>query len=297
MKEAIEKAAILVEALPYIRSFHDTVIVVKYGGSTIDDDALHKVLLSVAFMSQVGMRPVLVHGGGRFITQALEQEGIESRFVHGQRVTDARTLPVVESVLVDRVNRKLVETILEFGSRAVSLTSRAARCVRAERMILSDPAGRAPDLGFVGRATGADAEAILTEDHTVPVIAPLATGPAGETLNCNADSVAAVVAGDLAAEKLVLLTDVPGILIPGPDGEPRLVPTATEPEVERWIAAGHIAGGMLPKVRACLEALAAGVRKAHIIDGSIPHALLLEIFTNEGIGTQILGGPRAGGPE
>jgi len=286
MEEAIQKAAVLIEALPYLRSFHDKVIVVKYGGSAISDEELHKVLLSVAFMSQVGMRPILVHGGGKFITQALRAKGIESTFVHGQRVTDEAALPVVEDVLINTVNRKLVETILGFGSKAVSLTTHGSRPVRAERMTIDGES-----LGLVGRATGADIEAILaaTEDHTVPVIAPLATGPDGETLNCNADSVAAVVAGDLEAEKLVLLTDVPGILVPGPDGEPALVTTATEPEVEGWIEQGHISGGMMPKVQACVQALKAGVHKAHIIDGSVSHALLLEIFTEKGIGTQILG--------
>ena len=294
MKEAIQKASVLIEALPYIRSFHDKVVVVKYGGSAIEDDVLHKVLLGVAFMCQVGMRPVLVHGGGKFITHELERHGIETKFIHGQRVTDEATLGVVEEVLIDKINRKLVETILEFGSKAVSLTSRDERCIRAERMTISEADG--PDqhgasLGFVGRVTGADTEQILaaTEDRTVPVIAPLATGPDGETLNCNADSVAAVVAGDLRAEKLVLLTDVPGILVPGADGKEELLSTATEAEVEDLIREQHISGGMMPKVKACIRALDAGVRKAHIIDGRIPHALLLEIFTNKGIGTEILG--------
>ena len=298
MEELIRKASVLIEALPYIRSFHGKVIVVKYGGSAIDDDELHKVLLSVAFMSQVGMRPVLVHGGGKFITQALKEKGIESEFIHGQRVTDERALPIVEDVLINTINRKLVEAILASGSKAVSLTTHESRCLRAERMTITEadgPGRHGAGLGYVGRVTGADVDAILaaTEDHTVPVIAPLATGPDGETLNCNADSAAAVVAGDLKAEKFVLLTDVPGILVPGPDGGEKLVPTASEDELESLIEQGHISGGMMPKVKACIKALDAGVRKAHIIDGSIPHALLLEIFTNKGIGTQILGGRRA----
>ena len=299
MEEAIRKAAALIEALPYIRSFHDKVVVVKYGGSAIEDEVLHKVLLGVAFMSQVGMRPVLVHGGGKFITRELERHGIESRFVHGQRVTDEAALGVVEEVLVDKINRKLVETVLDFGSKAVSLTTHEYRCMRAERLTISEADG--PDqhglsLGFVGRPTAADVARIFaaTEDHTVPVIAPLATGPDGETLNCNADSVAAVVAADLKAEKLVFLTDVPGILVPGPDGQPQLASTITEREVEKLVDEGHISGGMMPKVKASIHALDAGVRKAHIIDGRISHALLLEIFTEKGIGTEILGGAADG---
>jgi len=294
MDEAIRKASVLVEALPYIRSFHDAVVVVKYGGSAIDDDTLHKVLLGVAFMRQVGMRPVLVHGGGKFITSELAARGVETRFIHGQRVTDRATLEVVEDVLVNQVSRKLVQTILDFGSRAVGLTSLDRRVLRAERMTVSAADG--PDqhgqtLGFVGRLTGADSEAILmaTENHTVPVVAPLATGPDGETLNCNADAAAATIAAALKAEKLVLLTDVPGILVPDGRGGERLLSTATEDDIETHIEQGHISGGMLPKVRACVQALDAGVHKAHIIDGRIPHALLLEIFTQEGIGTEILG--------
>ncbi|MFO7900923.1 MAG: acetylglutamate kinase [Planctomycetota bacterium] len=294
MEEAIRKAAVLIEALPYIRDFHDAVVVVKYGGSAIEDEDLHNVLLSVAFMSQVGMRPVLVHGGGKFITRALEEKGIETEFIHGQRVTDETALPVVVDVLLNQVNRKLVDTILDFGSKAVSLTTGESRPLRAERLVIGEADGpdqHGRDLGYVGRVTGVDTAAILaaTEGRTVPVIAPLATGPAGEVLNCNADSAAAVVAGELDAEKFVLLTDVPGILVPGPDGTDELLSTATEPEIETLIRRGHISGGMMPKVRACIDALDAGVRKAHIIDGRVPHALLLEIFTEEGIGTQILG--------
>jgi acetylglutamate kinase len=293
VEEAIYKASVLVEALPYIRDFHDAVIVVKYGGSAISDEELHKVLLSVAFMSQVGMRPILVHGGGKFITQALKNRGIESQFINGLRVTDAESLAVVEDVLLNTVNRKLVDTILDFGSRAVSLTTHEHRPLTGERLRVSaadGPDQHGADLGFVGRVTGADVRGILAaaEAHTVPVIAPLATGPDGETLNCNADEAASALAGFLRAEKLVFLTDVPGILAPGPDGETQLRPTLTEEQVEKLIADGHISGGMLPKVKTCCRALDAGVHKAHIINGTVPHALLLEIFTEEGIGTQIL---------
>jgi len=296
VEEAIQKARVLIEALPYIRSFHDKVVVVKYGGSAMDDAELHKVLLSVAFMSQVGMRPVLVHGGGKFITAELDRQGIETRFVHGQRCTDEETLRVVQDVLINTVNRRLVEALLSFGSKAVSLTSYGHRYLEAERLTVTRADG--PDqhgvsLGFVGRTTGADADTILnaTEDHTVPVMAPLANGPDGEVLNCNADSAAATVAGAMKAEKLVLLTDVPGIMIPDPEtGEPELASTMTEAEADKHIQRGHISGGMTPKVKACIRALEAGVRKAHIVDGRVPHALLLEIFTQKGMGTEILGG-------
>lgn len=295
MEEAIQKASVLVEALPYIRSFHDKVIVIKYGGSAIDDAELHNVLLSVAFMTQVGMLPVLVHGGGKFITQELERRGVKTRFVHGHRYTDEETLRVVEDVLVNTVNRKLVKAIQALGNKAVSLTSTKVRCLRAERLTVSEAEG--PDrhgesLGFVGRVTGADADRIraATADHTVPVIAPLATGPDGEVLNCNADSAASVIAASMKAEKLVLLTDVPGIMVPGSNGQPKLVHRLTEAQAEKSIASGHISGGMTPKVKACIAALDAGVRRAHIIDGRVPHSLLVEIFTKKGVGTLILHG-------
>ena len=301
MEEAIQKATVLIEALPYIRSFHDKVVVVKYGGSAMDDAELHKVLLSVAFMSQVGMRPVLVHGGGKFITAELGRQGIETKFVHGQRYTDETTLRVVQDVLINTVNRRLVEALLSFGSKAVSLTSYGHRYLEAERLTVTRADG--PDqhgvsLGFVGRTTGADAATILkaTEDHTVPVMAPLANGPDGEVLNCNADSAAATVAGAMKAEKLALLTDVPGIMIPNAEtGEPELASTMTGAEAEEHIQRGHISGGMTPKVKACIRALEAGVRKAHIVDGRVPHALLLEIFTQKGMGTEILGGQAPAG--
>ena len=293
MEKAIQKAAVLIEALPYIRSFHDRVIVIKYGGSAMDDAELDNVLLSVAFMSQVGILPVLVHGGGKYITEDLERRGVKTRFVHGQRFTDEATLDVVEDVL-NRVNQKLVDTIIAFGSKAIGLTNRTGPVLRAQPLTITEKDG--PDrhgesLGFVGRLTGADAARILaaTNDHTVPVIAPLALGPNGETLNCNADSAAAIIAGDMKAEKFVLLTDVPGILLPGAGGTPQLASTLAEHELETHIEAGHISGGMMPKVKACIKALDAGVRKAHIVDGRIPHALLLEIFTRRGIGTEIRG--------
>ena len=291
MEKAMQKAAVLIEALPYIRAFHDKVIVVKYGGSAMDDAELENVLLSVAFMSQAGMLPVLVHGGGKYITEELERRGVKSRFIHGQRYTDEATLDIVEDVL-NRVNQKLVDTITGFGSKAVPLTNRTGHVLRAEPLTITakdGPDRHGESLGFVGRLTGADAKRILaaTDDHTVPVIAPLALGPQGETLNCNADSAAAIIAGEMKAEKFVLLTDVPGIMLPDAAGKPRLASTLSEREVERHIEQSHISGGMLPKVKACIRALDAGVRKAHIIDGRIPHALLLEIFTKSGVGTEI----------
>ena len=297
MDDAIQKASVLIEALPYIRAFHDKVVVVKYGGSAMDDEDLCRVLLGVAFMSQVGMRPVLVHGGGKFITAELEKQGIETRFIHGQRYTDEATLRVVQDVLIDTVNRKLVDALLEFGAKGVSLTTHESRSLNAERLTVTEADG--PDqhgisLGFVGRTTGADADAILaaTEDHAIPVIAPLANGPDGEVLNCNADWAAASIAGSMKAEKLVLLTDVPGIMIPNAEtGELELTSTMTEVEAEGHVGAGHISGGMMPKVKACIQALNDGVSKAHIVDGRVSHALLLEIFTTRGIGTEILGTP------
>jgi len=291
MKEAIEKAGVLIEALPYIQRFRDKIVVVKYGGSAMGsgEGDLANVLTSVVFMNQVRMCPVLVHGGGPFISKELKRRGLDSRFISGHRYTDEQTLRVVEDVLIDGVNASLVAEINRLGGRAMGLHNRAFHYLHAQRLALQDPDGAEIDLGLVGHLTDVDAEIIqeVCTRGAVPVIAPLATGPNGETLNVNADTAATFIAARLAAEKLVLLTDVPGICA-DPDNPDTLLSTLTEAEVEDLIEREAIRGGMLPKVRACIAALDGGVKKAHIIDASTPHSLLLEIFTDEGIGTQIV---------
>jgi len=291
MKAAIEKAGVLIEALPYIQSFRDKVVVVKYGGAAIHDAGreLANVLTSIAFMNQVRMWPVLVHGGGQFISQELQLQNIESRFIGGHRYTDERTMKVVERVLIEQVNVSLVKEINSLGGRAVGLHNRDHHYLHAKRMKTIEADGSSVDLGLVGELTEVDAEIIrdVCSRGAVPVIAPVATGPSGETLNVNADTAATTIAAQLKAEKVVFLTNVPGICT-DPENPDTLRSTLTETEVEELIEQGVIKGGMLPKVKACITALDAGVKKAHVIDAGIAHSLLLEIFTDKGIGTQIL---------
>lgn len=290
METAKAKAAVLIEALPYIQQFSGRIVVVKFGGAAMQTaDGLSNVLLSIVFLGQVGIRPVLVHGGGPFITQAMKEAGKEPVFVRGQRVTDAATLAVVENVLVSTVNPRLVATIESLGGRAIGLHTRCGKPLLGEKLLGKDEDGSPIDLGAVGRVVAVKTEVVneALEAGAVPVIAPLAVGCDGETLNCNADGVAWKVAADLQAEKLVLLSDVPGILR-DPNDEGSLISHVSQAEVEQLEADGVISGGMLPKVDACVRAVAAGVHKAHMIDGRIPHALLLEIFTDEGVGTEIV---------
>ncbi len=290
MKTAKAKAAVLIEALPYIQQFSGRVVVVKFGGAAMDsDEDLSNVLLSVVFLSQVGIRPVLVHGGGPFITGAMKEAGKDAQFVRGQRLTDAETLAIVEDVLVSTVNRRLVAAIESLGGRGVGLHTRHGKPLLGEKLWGTDQDGSPLDLGLVGRVVAVKTEVVhnALEGGAVPVIAPLALGCDGTVLNCNADGVAWKVAADLKAEKLVLLSNVPGILRDAAD-EASLISHVTKAEVEQLEADGVISGGMLPKVDACVHAVAAGVRKAHMIDGRIPHALLLEIFTDSGVGTEIV---------
>lgn len=291
MQEAIRKASVLIEALPYIRAFHDKVVVIKFGGSAMDAGGdLSNVLTSVIFMRQVGMKPVLVHGGGPAITAAMKARGKEPVFHKGRRVTDEETLGIVQDVLINEVNNNLVEAIRDLDGHAVGIHNANYRYLHGEKLFFTDKdTGEAYDLGYVGRATGVDADGIrqVCDAGAVPVIAPLASDERGQAFNVNADAAAACIAIDLDAEKLVFLSDVHGIRI-DPGDETTTASTLDEPEIEALIASGIISGGMLPKVEACLRAIGAGVRKAHIIDGSMPHSLLLEIFTDAGIGTQII---------
>ena len=288
MQEAIAKANTLIEALGYIQRFAGKVVVVKMGGSIMDDErALTDMLTDVVFLNTVGMRPVIVHGGGKAISEAMERRELEVQFVQGRRYTDQRTLTVVEHVLCNEVNQRLVTRIEALGSGAMGLHTLASNVLFSEKLFLEEE-DRKIDLGFVGRVTSVNAKLIdlLSQADTIPVIAPLGRDKTGVKLNCNADTAAGEVAAALKAEKFVVVTDTHGIRRDAEDPETVAV-SLTEAEIRKMIESGAISGGMLPKVEACLRALDAGVSRTHIIDGRLPHSLLLEIFTEGGVGTLI----------
>jgi acetylglutamate kinase len=288
MQEAIAKAKTLIEALGYIQSFSDKIVVVKMGGSIMDNEqALTEMMTDVVFMNTVGMRPVIVHGGGKAISSAMEQRGLEVQFVQGRRYTDQRTLTLVEHVLCNEVNSHLVALIESLGSAAMGLHTLSSGVLFGEKLFLEED-GRRIDLGFVGRVTSINAKLLrlLCESDTIPVIAPLARDKTGAKLNCNADTAAGEVAASLAAEKLVVVSDTHGIRLDPNDPE-TVAGMLCEDEIRRMIASGAITSGMLPKVEACLRALDAGVKRTHIIDGRFGHSLLLEIFSDRGVGTLI----------
>lgn len=294
MQQLIEKAQTLLEALPYIREFNGKVVVIKYGGHAMIDDALKRdFALDVILMKYIGLNPVVVHGGGPQINQVLDQMRIESTFVNGMRVTDAPTMDVVEMVLVGKVNKEIVNLIQLHGGRAVGLSGKDGGLIRARKLYMqrkreADLPPEIIDIGSVGEVESIHPLVIETLDQGgfIPVIAPVGVGEKGETYNINADLVAGKVAGALKAEKLVLLTDVAGIL----DRDGKLMSTIYRSEVPALVQSGVIAGGMIPKVQCALDALAEGVGKVHVIDGRVDHAVLLEIFTKGGVGTEILGG-------
>lgn len=292
--DIISKARVLIEALPYIQSFRRKIVVVKYGGSTMTEQGeISSVLTDVIFMETVGMRPVIVHGGGEAISRRMKEEGLESKFVNGLRVTDAHTMEIVEDTLFGTVNREVVETIHRAGGNARGLSGKEKGILRVKKHMASveDERGmtRREDIGFVGDVTSVAPEPIqaLCEQDIIPVIAPIGLGEDGRSYNVNADTAAGEIAAALSAEKLVFLTDVRGIMRNAEDRD-SLFSTLHVDAVDEMIKGEIITGGMIPKVRACLEAVRAGVRKTHIIDGRVPHSLLLEIFTDEGVGTQII---------
>lgn len=276
------QAEILTEALPYMQRFQGSTLVIKYGGNAMTEPALQEQFArDITLMRQVGMNPVVVHGGGPQIGRMLEQLGVETQFVDGMRVTDSATMAVVEMVLGGLVNKEIVHAINRAGGRALGLTGKDGHLIRARRLERAD--GR--DLGWVGEVARIDAEILrfLEGGDIVPVIAPIGVGPAGESYNINADLVAGALAATLKAEKLILMTNVPGVL----DSSGRLCTRLRAVEIQQRLADGSIHGGMVPKVQCCLDAVAAGVKATHIIDGRVPHALLLEIFTRAGVGTLI----------
>ncbi len=288
--DALQKAEALIEALNYIRTFRGCRTVVKLGGSAMEDPAaLQATLLDVVFMETVGLRPVLVHGGGKPIDRAMAAAGLTPTKRSGRRVTDDATLAVVLKVLRDEINAGIVRRIRELGGRAVGLHTDTLQCLTGERLLLPGENGEPIDLGRVGQVTRVDAGLIagFTDANVTPVIPSLAVDAAGGWLNVNADTAAAAVAAHMKAEKLVFLTDTAGILRDRGD------PTSTVPHLDaagcrELMSAGAIDTGMLPKVEACLDALRGGVGKVHVIDGRLPHALLLEIYTDRGVGTEIV---------
>ena len=287
MTQDPRRAEILMEALPYIREFRGKTVVIKYGGAAMEQAELKESFaLDVILLACVGIKPVIVHGGGPQIGALMKRLGKEPSFVGGMRVTDDETVEIVEMVLVGRINKEIVGLINHHGGRAVGLSGKDANLLRARRRAHRLPSGQEVDIGLVGSVEHVNVEPIrLLEDNGfVPVIAPVGVGASGETYNINADLVAGEVAAALGAEKLIHLTAVQGIV--GMDG--KLVSTLARKDAERLMSAGVIDGGMLPKVESSLRALEGGTAKAHIIDGRVPHAILLELFTREGIGTEIV---------
>jgi acetylglutamate kinase len=290
MEEAIAKAGALIEAMEYIRRFRERIVVVKLGGSVLDDTSLQKKLLTdIAFMATVGMRPIIVHGGGKAITRAMNEAGLEPVWVQGRRYTDQRTLTIAEHTLVHKVNTPICETLTELGCEPMGLHSLGSCALFAEQLRLDGEDGRRLDVGLVGKVVEVNGQLIrkLCYDRTIPVIATVAKDKAGGKLNVNADSAAGKVAAEVVAEKLVVVSDTHGIRtdLDNPDS---WVSSLNEEQIKEMINAGIITDAMFPKVEACITALDAGVSKAHIVDGRIPHSLLLEIYTDKGIGTQII---------
>ena len=277
------KAEVLTEALPYIRAFSGKMIVVKYGGAAmVDPERARQFAEDIVLMQYVGMLPIVVHGGGPQISAMMKRLGKEPQFIDGVRVTDTATMEIVEMVLAGRINKEIVTAIQQCGGRAVGLTGKDGALLQAEKIKGFDN----DNVGHVGAVTAVDPTVLNTLEAGgfIPVISPIGSDRQGVTYNINADQAAGAIAVTIQAEKFIILTDVPGIL----DREKTLISTLSPKEVGRLIQSGAITGGMLPKVAAALAAVESGVRKAHIIDGRVPHALLLEILTSEGVGTEIL---------
>lgn len=292
MFAANDKAAILVEALPYIQEFYGKIVVVKYGGNAmINEELKEKVMQDVALMKYVGIQPVIVHGGGPEITGFLGKVGKETEFISGLRVTDAETVEIAEMVLDGKINSDIVTLLNRRGVSAVGLSGKDANLIRAKKKLATVYEGeesKMVDIGYVGEVEAIDTRLLrdLIAHDYIPVIAPIGVGADSESYNINADYVAAEIAGALGAEKLLLLTDVEGVYKDYED-KTSFISTLTAAEARRYIEDGTLTGGMIPKVEACLRALEAGAAKTHIIDGRLSHSIILEIFTSAGIGTQV----------
>lgn len=289
MQEMIQKANVLIEALPYMQKFRGEIVVVKVGGSTMEEKAgVEKVLTDIAFMACVGLRPVVVHGGGKAISKAMTAKGLPAKFVKGLRVTDEQAIEVVEQVLNREVNPELVQTLEKFGCTARGIHGEDILSV--VKHTEKDPEnGSVLDWGYVGDVTEVDDDPILAylHSHIVPVITPLGWGQDDKVYNINADDAASAIAQALKARKLVFLSDVPGLLR-DPKDKSTLISTLKFAEVDTLIERGVISGGMIPKVQGAIKAIKSGVRKVHFIDAALPHSLLLELFTDKGVGTEIV---------
>jgi acetylglutamate kinase len=284
IKSALEKAEILVEALPYIKEFYGKRVVIKYGGAAMKDcDLKQKVMQDIVLMKYVGMHPIVVHGGGPDINKMLERLNIATSFIDGLRVTDQETMEVVEMVLGGKVNKEIVSGLNASGGKAIGISGKDGGLIEAQPI---DDSGR---MGFVGEVSQINPQIIetLIENGYIPVIAPIGMDQQQQSYNINADLVAAAIAVAMKADKLVLLTDVPGLL-QDPQRNESLISILKLSEVPAYIDDGTIAGGMIPKVQCCVEAVLAGVGRTHIIDGRVPHSILLEIFTDEGVGTMVV---------
>lgn len=287
-----EKAAVLVEALPFIKKFYGKRVVIKYGGSSmINEELKNAAAQDIVLMKYVGIKPVIVHGGGPDITGMLTRVGKKSSFVNGLRITDEETMEIAQMVLVGKINKEIVTLINKHGAKAVGICGKDADFLKAEKQLVEvkDSAGTIKkDIGLVGRVKEIDTEiiSVLTDKGFIPVIAPVGAGPGGQSYNINADYAAGAIAWALKADKFILMTDVEGV-IDSRNGERRLITHINREEAERLIEEKVITGGMVPKVNCCLEALEKGVDRIHIISGAVLHSLLLEIFTESGIGTMI----------
>lgn len=282
------KTAILAEALPYIRRFAGWTVVIKYGGNAMTEDALKDGFAKdVALLKLVGIHPVVVHGGGPQINQMLERVGKHGEFVQGMRVTDGETMDIVEMVLGGSVNKEIVSLLNQHGGKAIGLTGRDGHFLRAKKLFINTPDKNGVDIGQVGTVDEIDGSLIrsIVERGYIPVIAPIGVGRSGEAFNINADLVAGRLAKELGAQKLIMMTNTPGVL----DKDGNLLTNLTPSRIDELVADGTLSGGMLPKITSALDAATHGVKAVHIIDGRVPHALLLEIFTDSGVGSMILG--------
>ena len=282
------KARVLAESLPYIRRFSGSIIVIKYGGNAMTEPALKEGFArDVVLLKLIGLHPVIVHGGGPQINEMLEKVGKKGEFVQGMRVTDSETMDIVEMVLGGHVNKEIVSMITSFGGRAVGITGRDNHFIKAEKLLIDTPEQEGVDIGQVGTVADIDTRLVegLVERGCIPVIAPIGVGQNGEAFNINADLVAGKLAEKLQAEKLLMMTNIPGVL----DKEGKLLTTLTPSRIDELIEDGTLYGGMLPKIASAVEAAKSGVKATHIIDGRVPNALLLEVLTDDGVGSMILG--------
>lgn len=282
------KARVLAESLPYIRRFSGSIIVIKYGGNAMTEPALKEGFArDVVLLKLIGLHPVIVHGGGPQINEMLEKVGKKGEFVQGMRVTDSETMDIVEMVLGGHVNKEIVSMITTFGGRAVGITGRDNHFIKAEKLLIDTPEQNGVDIGQVGTVADIDTRLVegLVERGCIPVIAPIGVGQNGEAFNINADLVAGKLAEKLQAEKLLMMTNIPGVL----DKEGKLLTALTPSRIDELIEDGTLYGGMLPKIASAVETAKSGVKATHIIDGRVPNALLLEVLTDDGVGSMILG--------